>query len=1038
MFPWLVAAGSARAGEIGWIENFSLATDREAALKQLIPGTEDYYFYHALHYQNTEQWEKVDQTLKTWVDRYNWTPRAIEIQNRQALLTYKQNPGRTLELIRQRLNLQFNHQRELLDQKPNLPTTLDPALLAPKRLSDQAFAQFPNTLQGFTDPALDWLVTAELNPEQRRQLLARLQRPDYPNLVKLVVADLNHEHSGGFGQFEIHRRLLLAQLDECLKLKPDLRNHGNFVNAYLLCLHPSDDANWRQDRQQLLAYLERLWAFVKTLDPVHNSLKAHVLYHRLVLDRSQGKYDPERFLEYLKLPKHVAYIQPKYMEAVERRQFAANLQADFSGTTMLPIVGDDEPLVRSYLAQFFVEAADYKLYEPYVSDTYLKQLFAETKIVNGLGEGEKWYSLLPPEMYQQLKQRIDLDFAFTNKTELAADDSVGLDLYVKNVETLIVKVFEINTQNFYRQQLKEVSTDINLDGLVANEEKTYSYKEPPLRRVRRHFEFPTLNHRGVYVIDFIGNGKASRALIHKGKLQFLVRTSVAGQIFTVLDEQNKPAPEATLWLSGTLYTPDKDGTIATPFSNTPGRQPIVLSDGGFSSLGTFEQQAESYTLSAAMYVDREELIARRTAELLVRPQLLLGGTPISRKVLEDVRLVITSTDLDNVATTKEISDFKLFDDRETTYEFQVPQRLARLQFVLKAKVQNQSQNQKVDLATEQSFSLDEIDRTDKTEDLHFAKVGADYVIDLLGKTGERRAERPIQIELRLRDYTQPVHVSLQTDAHGRALLGPLPGVVAVTATSPQGVSHAWNLRRDEHTYTQTIQGEAGTPLEVPYMGGGNKPDRSELSLLELRGDKFVADRFENISIDGGLLHVDKLPPGDYSLLLKRDGQQIRLRLTEGPRREGYVLGDYRKLQTENEHPLQMQPAEVDDKVVRVQLQNVTPLARVHILATRFEPAYSAYGTLASIGWPEPYYMLARRPESQYVAGRNIGDEYRYIIDRKFAKKYPGNMLDRPSLLLNPWAIRSTETAQQEAQAGEEFAAAPAPMARLNAGYAMHA
>ena len=74
-----------------------------------------------------------------------------------------------------------------------------------------------------------------------------------------------------------------------------------------------------------------------------------------------------------------------------------------------------------------------------------------------------------------------------------------------------------------------------------------------------------------------------------------------------------------------------------------------------------------------------------------------------------------------------------------------------------------------------------------------------------------------------------------------------------------------------------------------------------------------------------------------------------------------------------------------------------------------EPAYSAYGNLASIAWPEPYYLLTPRAESQYVAGRNIGDEYRYIIDRKFAKKYPGNMLERPSLLLNPWAIRGTET-----------------------------
>ncbi len=57
-----------------------------------------------------------------------------------------------------------------------------------------------------------------------------------------------------------------------------------------------------------------------------------------------------------------------------------------------------------------------------------------------------------------------------------------------------------------------------------------------------------------------------------------------------------------------------------------------------------------------------------------------------------------------------------------------------------------------------------------------------------------------------------------------------------------------------------------------------------------------------------------------------------------------------------------------------------------------------------------------------MTGRNIGDEYRYIIDRRYAKKFPGNTLDRPSLLLNPWAVRETETGEQLAAAGGAFGA----------------
>src|SRR6218665_3957386 len=47
--------------EIGFIEKFALAQDREAVLSQLLPGSEDFYFFHALHYQNTKQAAKLAQ-----------------------------------------------------------------------------------------------------------------------------------------------------------------------------------------------------------------------------------------------------------------------------------------------------------------------------------------------------------------------------------------------------------------------------------------------------------------------------------------------------------------------------------------------------------------------------------------------------------------------------------------------------------------------------------------------------------------------------------------------------------------------------------------------------------------------------------------------------------------------------------------------------------------------------------------------------------------------------------------------------------------
>ena len=69
---------------------------------------------------------------------------------------------------------------------------------------------------------------------------------------------------------------------------------------------------------------------------------------------------------------------------------------------------------------------------------------------------------------------------------------------------------------------------------------------------------------------------------------------------------------------------------------------------------------------------------------------------------------------------------------------------------------------------------------------------------------------------------------------------------------------------------------------------------------------------------------------------------------------------------------------------------------------------------------EPSWLEPRKLEALYIAGRNIGDEYRYILDRKYAKKYPGSMLERPSLLLNPWATTPTATAFDEGAGGGGF------------------
>jgi hypothetical protein len=1015
----VVLIPNSRGGEVGYVEDFALARDRADSLKQLIPGTEDYYYYHCLHYLNTEQFAKVEQLSKPWLERFGQTARLTEIQTRHALLTFENDPKKSLAYLTTRLGLRFDHQKETVGEAPDLPTALDPKLTARETLKAESFRRWEN-LDNFEDTALDWVAAEDLNWERRRNLLQRLQRPDIGNLPKLIVADLDAPHAPEFGSYPIDAQLTLAQLDVLLDRRPGLLNHAAFVKAYVTKLQPGADDPWKRNRKVTEGYLDRLEKFVDRLAPVHNPLKAHVLFHRLAFDRTGGVFDAARFLAYLKLPRFQPYCSRSLNEREESRRYPADLNADYSTLTLLPPVGPDEPLVRSYLKHFFSAGESTKAYEPFIDDVYLTHLFAETAIEDGRGDPETWASKLPPELFRQLKDRIDIDFAFTNKIDYAADELVQLDLFVKNVPTLLIKVFEINTRSVYRTRLQEVDTDINLDGLVANSEKSVKYDESPLRRKARQFAFPELNRPGVYVIDFIGGGKSSRALIRRGRLRPLVATSPAGQTIRIVDEQNRPLTDATVWLGGQEYTPGKNGAITVPFTAEPGRRPIVISRGDFASLDFVNHQAETYRLAAGVHIDRESLLTQKIAAVMVRPGLFLNDTPVSLKLLEEVKLRITAVDHGDIPAAIEVPNFKLFEDRESVYEVRVPGRLKALNVTLTAQVKNLSTGKPVELSASQAFALNEIERTDKIEDLHFGKFGADYAIELLGRTGEAKPDRPVQLALKHRDFKEPVRVTLKSDAHGRIKLGPLADIASVTATGPEGTAHTWTISTNAYTYRTLIHAKVGDVIRVPYLGSAEKPSRSEFALFEVRGGDIRADRFDALAIRDGLLELRDLPRGDYDLWLKERGERIRVRVVAGVTQAGYVLGPTRHLQLPGLQPVYIRSINTDDKTLTIHLGSVSKFARVHVFATRYQPAFSEFTDLGRIRDAELTGVTPGVADSVYLTGRNIGDEYRYVLDRRGQKKYPGNMLERPSLLLNPWAVRTTETGEQLASGGDDF------------------
>lgn len=1005
------------SSDIGFIERFSLAQDRAEALKHLIPGTEDYYYYHCLHYQNTGEFDKMRAMITPWEKQFGQTNRLTEIIYRQAIIEYGNDPKKSLEYIKRELGLHFDHQKESAIQPNTYPSKLDDGLVAWENLSRDHLRSDENTIGRFTPAAYDRLMNMKLNEHQRRTLLSALPRPDHPKTVDLVVADLGSRDSGGFGSLPIHRELLLSQLDQLLKRLPALKTNSAFVYAYIAKLRPSPESDWRNDPKLSADYLDRMWAFASTLDPVFNTLKLHILYHRLLLDQSQGTLDKERFMTYIQFPREREYMRPEYLTACDYRHHA-DPQYNVSPVTGLPAVGDDEPLLRDILYALFEKEESIEPYAKYLRDTFLKECLAEAKVLRGIGDQNRWFALLSPEQAKNLKDRVEIHFAPINKRRFGPTESVVLDVDIKNGGKLIVRHYLLNMENYYRQFQREIDLGVNLDGLVANDQKTVAGEENPFLRLRRRFEFPELKGRGAYVIELIGNGVRSRALVLKGDIRFIEKPTAAGHLFTLLDEAGKVIKDGAILMEGRECRADGEGRVAIPYSTNPKQQQIILRAGDFCSLGSFNHLAESYRLSAGIHVDREALLKDRSANVLIRPVLTCNDERAPIKLLEHATLVIRSQNREGIVSTHEVGDLKLSELEECVVPFDVPENLAHISFTLKGSVKNISRNEDEELSSSRSYALNRIDKTQQIDDLHLSLIDNEYVLEVLGKNGEPRPSTVLHVAFHHHFVDDAINVTLQTDKDGRINLGRLDEVDEITANHG-GEARTWNMVADRAQIARVIHGAAGKEIAIPYAGRRKTIVQEGFSLLERRADSYAHDRIEALSLKDGALVVAGLEPGDYDLMLKESEEQITLRIGSGEESEGHVVGDLRMLERSENVPMTVKSIETTNDDIKIILANATGATRIHVVATRFLPGHSLFDDLA-LPLRDPDMVVNDPTLSAYISGVKVGDEESYILARQYAHKFPGNMLERPSLLLNPMALKESDTGSIAVGAGQRY------------------
>ncbi|RYD30845.1 MAG: hypothetical protein EOP86_19155, partial [Verrucomicrobiaceae bacterium] len=1022
-FPSLLHA----APPVGFEETFALAGDRPAALKELIPGTPEYYYYSALQAQNAGQIPEAARLLKEWQERYPAGDGQRELlATRQHYLAYSIDPAGTLAWLKESRGLNFDHVRETAGTPPEIPTALDPALITWDAFFAEAARQDP-TLKTLTDSGLRsvlWRGIA-LNPDARRALLSRVTRPDLPGLTELILTDLRTKESRGFGEFPIHRNLLLDQLASLQKQEPALLHNQAFVETWMQRLVPPDGADPERDPAVRLAWLERQQAFADTLAPTFNSLKASVLYQRLEFDLKRNQCDPALLTAYLKLPRMVIYLNPQFRERADVFRYPVDLGSDFTALTGRGPIRQDDDVVRRCLLLLLAKNPDTTPFKPWVEEEWLKTILAEAQLTAKPEAADQYVSLLPPAAYQQLRTRTDLEFDPSSREDWLPQDEVALDLHLKNVPHLLVKVFEINTENVHRSTGKQVNTDLDLDGLVANREFSADYTDPPLQRVRRTFKFPELNgRRGVWIIEFIGGGKSSRALVRKGGLRVLPASTPAGTRLTVLDENTAPVPGAYALLGSQRFAADASGHIMMPFTTTPGPQNVVIGDGtGFTTLESISKEGENYSLNAGLHVPRESLLPGRKATAVLRPAVLCNDRLMELSALENPKLTVRAVSLDGIPSVTVVPLKDLAPDKETLVPFNVPDRVSTLNLTLSGEVKSLITGQPVTVSSGTDVRINGFTLSNQTGDLHLSRSTAGWSLSLLGRNGEPLGNRQIGVSLVNPDFTIQLPGNLRTDDSGKALLGRLDGISAVTATS--GITRPFMLPRSQSSVDEEIHLAAGEVLRLPWLLAEEEDGaKSGFSLIEVRGGAFVRTITEGIALEDGALAVKGLAAGTYEAFLTGREEPVTVRVAAGKVVDGHLLNNAVSLELSTPDPLavtgmtsgtfSLPGTDKPVEALTFHIAHATKDTRVHVMVSRFLPAFDAFEELGNDSMPEPELTPNIWRPSLYQSARTIGEEYRYVLERRSHRVFAGNLLPRPGLLLNPWAIADTSTEKQDA------------------------
>ena len=322
-------------------------------------------------------------------------------------------------------------------------------------------------------------------------------------------------------------------------------------------------------RNDLNEVKKHLWEFYEISKKYCYEYVSGILLYILKLNKMENIFEIKTLEEYLKFPIDDIGLDKIY----STKKFNENVEY-----ICVPDIDFDQirrhKFIENLLIEFLVlNKAKKDDFSPFFKKDYLEKINLIADLYKGKEiSSEKYKDYLKDSEYDELVKKTEMTICEHNPKEFKINEDIKIDIDFKNIKSINISIYEINTENYYLETKAPLNSLFNIEGIIASNSIDIKIEggENPSKRIRKTIELNQIEKgkRGIFLVEILGKGISSRIIIKRGRLNLITRNTSKGLLCQIINENNEIMKEdkTYLWYNNIKFTCEpKEGIFVLPY-----------------------------------------------------------------------------------------------------------------------------------------------------------------------------------------------------------------------------------------------------------------------------------------------------------------------------------------------------------------------------------------------------------------------------------------------------------------------------------------